>query len=257
MPETALTTTVRRPDDIDPEVTKMSIEDELAEQRRTADAVRSVGDQAVRRAAIDEVRRSGLVDRSLGIGQDVPPIVLPDATGGVVDVADLLARGPVVISFYRGGWCPYCNIELRGLQQRLPDIRRFGATLVAISPEPPDASMTTRERNELEFPVLSDVHNRVARRFGIVHQIDPQVVELQLGNGVDVAAINGDGLAEVPLAATYVVDQGGVVRFAAADPDYTRRPAPDDVVAALEALYGQDPRRCPVSTGGVGGADHD
>jgi peroxiredoxin len=234
----------------------MSLEDELAEQRRTAHAVRSAADQAVRLAAVDDVRRSGLVDRSLGIGQDLPPIVLPDATGAVVDVDDLLARGPVVISFYRGGWCPYCNIELRGLQQRLPDIRRFGGTLVAISPETPDASMTTLERNELEFPVLSDAHNRVARRFGIVHQIDPQVVELQLGNGVDVAAINGDELVEVPLPATYVVDQGGVVRYAAADPDYTRRPDPDDVVAALEALYGRDLAAAPVSTGRLGGAHH-
>jgi peroxiredoxin len=214
----------------------MVIEDELARQRAAAARTRAPEEQRMRLQAVANVRDSGVLEHALLVGDTLPAIALPDAAGGIVDVADLLAQGPVVISFYRGGWCPYCNIELRGLQRRLAEIRELGATLVAISPEMPDSALTTVEKNELTFPVLSDAANRVARVFGIVHSIDPAVVGFQRRNGVDVAAANGADIAEVPVPATYVADRRGVVRFAAVDPDYTRRAEPDEVIAALRAL---------------------
>jgi peroxiredoxin len=132
--------------------------------------------------------------------------------------------------------CPYCNLELRAMQEKLPELQDLGATLVAISPELPDRSLSTVEKNELSFPVLSDAGNRVAREFKLVHRIASEVVAYQLGNGNDVAAFNGADVAEVPLPATYVVNQAGVVEYAFVSADYTRRSDPDEVIAAVRKL---------------------
>src|SRR5512143_1836674 len=122
--------------------------------------------------AMQQLAGSGLAEGALRIGQPAPSFVLPDATGRSVDSKSLLARGPLVISFYRGAWCPYCNLELRAWQQHLPELRALGATLVAISPQTPDASLSLAEKHALAFPVLSDLGNRVARQFGIVFALD-------------------------------------------------------------------------------------
>lgn len=214
----------------------MSLEDQLDRQRKAAWTARAPEERKVRADAIDEVDQSGLAGGALGVGEVMPEFVLPDAHGRAVDIADLLVAGPAVISFYRGGWCPYCNLELRALQARLADLRAVGASLVAISPELPDRSLSTEEKNELSFPVLSDHGNEVARKFRIVHAIVPEVVAYQRRNGNDVATYNGAKTAEVPLPATYVVDRDGVVRYAFVAADYTRRADPDEVVAAARAL---------------------
>jgi peroxiredoxin len=214
----------------------MSLEDQLDRQRKAALAARTPEERKVRADAIAEVDRSGLARDALGVGEVVPEFVLPDAHGRELDIADLLVGGPTVISFYRGGWCPYCNLELRALQARLPDLRAVGASLVAISPELPDRSLSTEEKNELSFPVLSDHGNEVARKFRIVHAIGPEVVAYQRRNGNDVAKYNGAETAEVPLPATYVVDRDGVVRYAFVAADYTHRADPDKILAAARAL---------------------
>jgi peroxiredoxin len=214
----------------------MTLESELAAERQRSYDKWSAEERAVRDGAINEVADSQLADRALGVGEQIPRIVLPDATGRTVDVSDLLSQGPVVISFYRGSWCPYCNLELRALQMRLPDIHELGASLVAISPELPDRSLSVAEKNELAFPVLSDAGNGVARQFRLTHRIAADVVDYQLGNGNDVAAFNGSDVAEVPLPATYVIDGQGVVRFAFVSADYTQRADPDAVVAAVRDL---------------------
>ncbi|WP_326568900.1 peroxiredoxin-like family protein [Amycolatopsis rhabdoformis] len=217
----------------------MALEHELAAQRQRAYELRSERERAVRADAVTAVVESRLAERALREGESIPGIRLPDATGKIVDVGALLAEGAVVLSFYRGGWCPYCNLELRALQARLPDLRALGAGLVAISPELPDRSLSTVEKNELGFPVLSDVGNDVARQFRLVHPIAPDVVRYQLGNGNDVAAFNGSDVAEVPLPATYVVDRLGVVRFAFVAADYTRRAEPAELLAAVRELAGE------------------
>lgn len=214
----------------------MVLEDELAAQRARSHARWSPQERSVREDAVAAVARSGLVDGALGVGQRIPPITLPDATGRVVQVETLLRQGPVVISFYRGGWCPYCSLELYALQRRLPEIRELSAGLVAISPELPDRSLSAIAKHGLEFPVLSDGGNFVARAFGLAHPIDPRVVAYQIRNGNDVAAFNGEPAAEVPLPATYVVDTEGIIRFAFVDADYTRRAEPADVIAAIRNL---------------------
>jgi peroxiredoxin len=218
----------------------MSLEEQLAAQRRRAWDARSPEERKVRARAVEEVDEAGIPAGALAVGDRIPSCTLPDASGRQVSISALLESGPVVISFYRGGWCPYCNLELRALQGKLSELRALGVSLVAISPELPDRSLSTVEKNELSFPVLSDVGNRVAREFGLVHPIAPEVVAYQLGNGNDVAAFNGADVAEVPLPATYVVDQAGKIAYAFVSADYTRRGDPDEVVAAARARVVSD-----------------
>jgi len=120
---------------------------------------------------MDRVRESSALDRQLKAGQSSPDFALPDAFGNEVSLKTLLSQGPVVISFYRGEWCPFCNIELRSLQEALPKMRELGASLIAISPEKPHHGIVATEKNNLTFPVLSDFGNKVARQFGIVFQV--------------------------------------------------------------------------------------
>jgi peroxiredoxin len=212
------------------------LETALAAQRLYAYTNRSAQERAVRANAIDVVARDRLAENAIGVGDQAPLFVLRDGTGAELHVQVLLETGPVVLCFYRGGWCPYCNLELRAYQQQLGRIRALGATLVAISPELPDRTFTTAEANQLGYPVLSDVDNAVARQYRLTHTIDPEVVRYQLGNGNDVAAFNGSGRAEVPLPATYIIDTDGVVQFAFVRADYTERAEPEDVLAVLRDL---------------------
>ncbi|MEM6717142.1 MAG: peroxiredoxin-like family protein, partial [Cyanobacteria bacterium P01_C01_bin.147] len=140
------------------------------------------------------------------------------------------------IAFYRGGWCPYCNLELKALQNALASIQETGAALVAISPETPDNSLTTQEKNELAFPVLSDLDNQVARQFGLVFQLPASLRPIYDGFGIDLVAYNGNDQFELPIPATYVVQPNGEIVYAFADVDYTKRAEPSDVVNALKAL---------------------
>lgn len=221
----------------------MGLEDNLQLQRQRAWDQRTPQEREVRAAAIAAVADSGLARNALGEGEAVPLFALSDASGRLVRVSDLLASGPMVLTFYRGGWCPYCNLELRALQARLADISALGASLVAVSPELPDRSLSVMEKNALAFPVLSDQGNAVAQQFRLVHRIDPSVVAYQRRNGNDVAAYNGADIPEVPLPATYVIDRRGVARFAFVCADYTRRADPDEVVQALGRLGQADETR--------------
>jgi peroxiredoxin len=184
---------------------------------------------------IEDVRKSGVLDKALKIGGRAPDFELPSASGKNVKLSELLARGPVVVTWYRGGWCPYCNIALRGLHNRLPEIRSAGATLVAISPETPDNSLSTAEKNHLDFEVLSDRGNKVAHAYGVAYKI-PHVIAEQFKGRLDLAKYNGDDSGTLPLGATYVIDREGIIRYAFVDADYRKRAEPSDVLAALRGL---------------------
>jgi len=167
----------------------------------------------------------------------VPDFALPDTHGHVLALKTLLDRGPVVISFYRGGWCPFCNLELRGLQRVLPQIVQLGASLVAISPQLPDNSLSTEEKNQLTFPVLSDVGNIVAKCFGIVFTLPTALVDANKEMGRDLAEINGEaGAAQLPMPATFVLDKSGVIRLAVVEEDWSKRLDPDIVVDTVRGL---------------------
>jgi len=186
---------------------------------------------------ISDLVASGLSASALREGGVAPDFSLPDARGHVVALKTLLDRGPVVISFYRGGWCPFCNLELRGLQRVLPEIVQMGASLVAISPQLPDNSLSTQEKNQLTFPVLSDVGNIVAKRFGIVFTLPTALVEANRAIGRDLVEINGEaGAAQLPMPATFVLDKSGVIRLAFVEEDWSKRLDPDIVVDTLRGL---------------------
>ncbi len=184
---------------------------------------------------IEEVRKSGVVEKALKVGDRAPDFELPDANGKQVKLSELTARGPVVVTWYRGGWCPYCNIALRGFQKIMPEIRDAGASLVAISPVAPDNSLTTAEKNHLTFAVLSDRGNKAANAYGVAYKL-PKVVADQFKGRLDLAKYNGDDSGELPLGATYVIDRAGIIRFAFIDADYRKRAEPADVLAALRNL---------------------
>lgn len=181
---------------------------------------------------------SGILDGLLQVGDLPPDFALHDAAGHLVQSQDLLRKGALVICFYRGDWCPYCNLELRAYQQLLPEIQAAGAQLVAISPNLPDHSLNTIARHGLQFPVLSDPGNKVARRFGLVFKLDARLLPLYRQLGLDIPAYNGDDSYELPLPATYVVDRDGIVRLAYADVDYAQRQEPRAVVELLQRLSG-------------------
>ncbi|WP_263367725.1 peroxiredoxin-like family protein [Edaphobacter bradus] len=189
--------------------------------------------------ATEELIASGTKAAALKEGDRVDDFILGDAHGKPVRLQSLLDAGPVVISFYRGGWCPYCNIELRGLQRVLPEIKALGASLVAISPQLPDNSLSTEEKNHLAFPVLSDVGNDVARRFGIVYRLPDDLLETYTAFNHGLADMNGEeGGTELPIPATYVLDRTGMIRLAFIEEDYTKRLDPQAILEALRGLVG-------------------
>jgi len=186
--------------------------------------------------AIQDLIDTGITDQTLKSGEQMPPISLPNATGQMVNVNQFLESGPVVVSFYRGGWCPYCNLELKALQDKLPEIQALGASLVTISPQTPDQSLSTAEKNALEFEVLSDVGNQVAHAFGLVFTLPESLRPLYAQFGIDLPVYNGDNTFELPIPATYVIAPDGTIALAFADPDYTQRLEPIEIIAALEQL---------------------
>ena len=179
---------------------------------------------------------SNITDNASNVGDKAPEFRLPNVKGGDTTLSELLESGPVVLSFYRGGWCPFCNLEFKALHDKLPEMQALGATLVGISPEALAVSQQTAQDNALEFEVLSDEGNRVARDYGLVMVVDEAIRPHYMQWGIDIPSANGDETFELPVPATYVIDQSGVIRAAHVDKDYTKRMEPADIVAALRAL---------------------
>jgi peroxiredoxin len=183
-----------------------------------------------------ELAASGITQRAIKAGNRAPDFRLPDTRGGHVRLQDLLTRGPVVVSFYRGGWCPYCNLELRALQNALPAIKLVGAELVAISPQRPDESLSTAEKNALAFPVLSDVGSATAKAYGIAFDLAEELRPIYTRFGHALPDKNGDDSWVLPIPATYVIDTNGTVVLAFVDVDYRNRLEPTEIIAALGCL---------------------
>ncbi|MFB8176664.1 peroxiredoxin-like family protein [Streptomyces sp. NPDC055966] len=192
----------------------------------------------VMRRAAQELAASGQADRALSAGADAPRFTLPSATGRAVALDELLAAGPVVLTFYRGAWCPYCNLALRALQRYHDAIAARGARLVAVSPQIPDESLTLTEKHELAFDVLSDLGSDTAARYGLAFDLTDELAAVYDAFGFDLQQVNGGHARTLPLPATYVIDRDGVVRWAFVDTDYTRRAEPADILTALDALAG-------------------
>jgi peroxiredoxin len=186
-------------------------------------------------AELQKLADSGIAGRALRVGVKAPAFTLPDAHGTEVALSGLLARGPVVVTFYRGGWCPFCDLQLRAYQGVLGQIHDLGAELVAISPQTPDYALSDVEKKQLTFPVLTDKSNRVARDYGLVFSLSDALRGLQTAFGNPIPKFNGDDSWELPMPGTFVLDGGGVVRLAHVDPDYMKRLEPSAILEALRA----------------------
>ena len=187
-------------------------------------------------AATNDLKAKNLAESALKVGDTISNTTLPNAAGEEVALKNLWAKGPLVISFYRGGWCPYCNIELKALQGSLSQFKELGANLVAITPETPDNSLTTSEKNELSFSVLTDKDNVYAKELGLVIQLPEDLIAIYNQFGINVEKHNGNTDNELPMPATFVVDTNGKVVYSFINEDYTKRGDVEDILTALKAL---------------------
>jgi peroxiredoxin len=212
----------------------MSLKQQLAEYRTGWYQRVPAERQAIMQRHIEQLRSGTIARTMLKVGDRAPAIVLENAKGAIVDVGTLLKKGPVIVTFYRGGWCPYCNLELKAYQEILPEIVAAGASLVAISPEKPDDTVSTAEKNALTFEVLSDVGQKVGRAFGLVYEFSEELKSAYRGFNLDIPARNGtpDEWA-LPVSATYVIDRDGSIIYAYTDVDYRDRADPRDVLKVL------------------------
>ena len=186
--------------------------------------------------ATDELIETGQAQRAKKAGDTAPDFTLLDPDGKPVSSRELLAKGPLVLSFYRGVWCPYCNLELQALQQALPEITARGASLVAISPQTAPNSRKSQRDNKLGFPILSDVKREVADAFGIRFALPDYLVEVYAGFGNDLPKINDDPAWVLPMPARYVIGTDGVIAYSEVNPDYTQRPDPSELLPVLDRL---------------------
>ena len=161
---------------------------------------------------------------------------LPNATGEIISLAEKLKKGVVILSFYRGGWCPFCNLQLRAYQQILGKIKSLGASIIAISPELPDTSLSTKEKNELEFEVLSDRGNLVAEKYGLVFVTPQAHKNVHYAFDILLPKVNGDDSWTVPIPATYIIDTDGIIVWAHTNPNYRWRAEPETILNTLQSL---------------------
>jgi len=177
--------------------------------------------------------KSGQADHALKAGDHAPAFELPDGDGMLWRSDDLLRNGPLAIVFYRGRWCAYCNAQLSALQEIHPQIAEAGASLVAISPQTQKHSYMTRDMHKLRFPVLSDQGNQVARKFGLVYRLSPEMQAMYESIMTKLPGYNDDQSWELPLAATYVVQKDGKILWARVDADWRHRPEPKELLQVV------------------------
>lgn len=192
--------------------------------------------QATMAKAMQTLRESGIDSKALRKGETMPDFELPGVDGKPVSSKALRKKGPLVVTFYRGAWCPFCNLQLHDLQKHMSEFKAAGATLIAISPQLPDGSLSMQQKQSLQFNVLSDAGNKTAKAFGVSYKMPPDLIETYKGFGLDLSKINGSSDWELPLAATYVVDKAGKVAYAFVDVDYTKRAETLDLLDEVKAL---------------------
>ncbi len=191
---------------------------------------------AVISKTIADLVASGQVSRALKVGDRIPAFSLPDAADGTVSSDALLARGPLVLTFYRGVWCPYCNMELQALEEALPEIQARGANVLAISPQVAKYSQKSQRDNKTSFPIAIDHGNALAAEFGL-RWVEPEdMLAVHAKFGTHLADVNGEPSGSLPLAARYIVGSDGVIVYADVNADWSVRPEPADMLPVLDEL---------------------
>lgn len=211
------------------------LQEALDTQKKTWTSEASEHKIKVYEEGLKAVDKSKIILKAKQVGDAAPDFKLPNASGKTVTLKDFLKKGPVILIWYRGGWCPYCNITLQFLQRALPDFKNEGANLIALTPELPDNSISMKEKNRLDFEVLSDIGNQIGKLYGVVYQLTAEVAEFYQ-NGFGLHEYNGDESNELPLAATYIIDSKGMIRYAFLDIDFSKRAEPSEITAFLKGL---------------------
>lgn len=188
-------------------------------------------------AIIDEAKVFQQGANAIKIGEKAPHFNLPNAQGEQVDLEALVKQGPLVITFYRGNWCPYCNLQLRALQERLGEIKALGASLVAISPQVPDGSMTADDISKMDFIVLSDQDAKVASQYGVAWEVPEFLIEhMRVDRQLDLEKINNGNAHVLPIPATFILDRNATVIWNYVNVDYRTRSEPEDIIKALQKM---------------------
>ena len=214
----------------------MNLKEQLKAKRMELESGRDKTQTEVMRHATEQLIREGIGNSALEVSDEIPSFGLPNVRGQLVEIKDLLKNGPIILTFYRGSWCPYCNLELRAYQQNIEEIKALGAQVIAISPELPDSSLSNAEKLALEFEVLSDFGNVVARNFGLVFKMSEEWIDVFQQLDSDFTAHNGDDTWELPVPAAYVVSSDSKIVFSYVNANYLERADPQQVVAALTEL---------------------
>lgn len=192
--------------------------------------------KAVMMSAMTQLSESGIIDNALKTGESAIPFELTNYIGTVVKLEELLANGPVVLTFYRGGWCPFCNLQLQSYQSAYAQIKALGAELVAISPQLNDSTNTTNEKGNLEFVLLSDDKGKVADQYGLLYTLPADLAELYKNFGIDLITYNGTEKETLPLTATYIIGKDGKIKYSFIDLDYKKRMEPQQIIDELKKL---------------------
>lgn len=207
----------------------------LAQQRHSIESTLDDDARHREQRSIDSLAASGIAAHARRVGDAAPPFSLPDAAGNPVDLAAILAQGPAVLLWHRGSWCPYCMTTLAAYQHRLGDLRAANASLMAISPDPAERARETARNLGLEFTLLSDEHNHLAREFGIAFRAVPALLEPRARIAPLIEPADADH-HDLPITATYILDPSATIRYAYLNPDHRQRAEPDEVLEALAAL---------------------
>lgn len=205
----------------------------FAERKETAAKYVPPELQAIHARAVSELKAQRIAANALGAGAKCPTFEMPDHDGKLVFSADLLAKGRVVICFIRGRWCPFCVAQLGAMGVVAGEIKALRASLLAVSPQTERQAFFMHDQHKLRFPLLVDAHNSLARQFGLVYRVSTEQQSLYSRTFVNLPHVNGDASWELPIPATYVIEQDGTIRFASANEDYTERPEPIDVLRAV------------------------
>lgn len=215
--------------------TERTLEADLNKRKADFEQKASEEKKKIYAEGIQAVVDAKIVDNALQVGDTAINFTLKNASGNEVTLYDELENGPVILMWYRGGWCPYCNLTLHHMQESLPQFKSYGANLLALTPELPDNSISTKEKNELEFEVLSDIDNKIAKEYKVVFKLTDDVAKAY-EESFGLSNYNGNNKAELPLAATYVIGQDKVIKYAFLDAEYRNRAEPADIIAVLKEL---------------------
>ncbi len=215
------------------EPTEAKLNDQIAEWVEGFMGDLSDDERPVVTQFFEQLGASDVGAHAIQAGEEAPDFTATDFQGDTVSLSAFLEKGPVVLSFYRGGWCPICSLEFAALRKIYPQIREAGAELIAISPETREKAKETVETKELSFPVLIDPDNAIAAKYGLIMRICDEIQELYIKWGLDIPAWNQEDSWQVPVPATYIIDTTGIIRSAYVDKDYTHRMEPEEILKAL------------------------